>query len=136
PLASSPPRRTNRDSSWRQFFRRAAKQTKTQQEGQAGLTAPRKRPMQRVNIACENRTELACHRIEPRVYRSSRHRVLKCKCAGNAKRSQPREAGGKIAEALAEENAGRDQIGCVGAGSLRARVAKPAETSVSCRSFR
>src|SRR5262249_6475068 len=45
--------------------------------------------------------------------------------AGNAKRSQPRETVGKIAEAFTEENARRDQIRRVGTGSLSARVADP-----------
>src|SRR5262249_8360071 len=81
--------------------------------------------MQRVNSAREHWAELACCRADAGVYRGSSHRVFKRKRAGDAKRPQPREARGKIAEALAEENAWRDQVGCIGAGSLRARVADP-----------
>src|SRR6266853_1232027 len=66
--------------------------------------------MQRVNIACEHRAELACHRVDAGVYRGSSHRVFKRKRAGDAKRPQPREASGKIAEAFAEENAWSDEV--------------------------
>src|SRR5437879_6284512 len=81
--------------------------------------------MQRVNIACEHRAELACHRVDAGVYRGSSHRVFKRKRAGDAKRPQPREASGKIAEALAEENAWSDEVRGIGTDPLSARVADP-----------
>src|SRR5262249_4465356 len=40
----------------------------------------------------------------------------------NAKRPEPREALGKITEALAEEDAGEDRVGAIGADPLGARV--------------
>jgi hypothetical protein len=42
--------------------------------------------------------------------------------AGDAKRPQPREAVGKIAESLAEEDAGVDRVGSIGADPLSARM--------------
>src|SRR5438445_11753645 len=81
--------------------------------------------MQRVNIACEHRAELACHRVDAGVYRGSRHRGFKRKRAGDAKRPQPREASGKIAQPLAEENAWSDEIGGIGTDPSRARVSDP-----------
>src|SRR5262249_54480903 len=56
------------------------------------------------------------------VYRATRHRVFERDRAGNAERPQPREALGKIAEALAEEDAGEDRVGSIGADPLGARV--------------
>src|SRR5262245_32763315 len=85
--------------------------------------------MQRVNIAREHRAELACHRIEAGGGRGSRYWSFKGDRAGHGKRLQPGEASGKIAEPFAEENAWRDQVGCIGAGSLRARVADPPSQS-------
>src|SRR5262245_10441535 len=81
--------------------------------------------MQRVNIAREHWAELACHRIDARVCRGSRHWMFERERAGDGKRPQPREASGKIAEPFTEENAWCDQVGCIGSGSLRARVANP-----------
>src|SRR5262249_46540224 len=80
-------------------------------------------PMQYVDVAREHRGKLAGQRIDPEVYRAARHRVFERNRPGNAKRPQPREAVGKIAEALAEENAGVDRVGSIGADSLGAPVA-------------
>src|SRR5262249_58286748 len=63
----------------------------------------REPPMQYVDVAREHRGKLARQRIDPEVYRAARHRVFERDRAGNAERPQPREAVGKIAEALAEE---------------------------------
>src|SRR5258708_38481380 len=81
--------------------------------------------MQSVNIACERRAELARRRVDAGVYRSSSHRVFKRKRAGDAKRPQPREASGKIAEALAEENTWSDEVRGIGTDPLSARIADP-----------
>jgi len=76
--------------------------------------------MQRVNIASEHRAELACLRIDPEVCRGISHRVFERNRPGDAKRSQPCEAIGKIAEALAEENPREDQVRCIGSYALSA----------------
>src|SRR5262252_9145296 len=78
--------------------------------------------MQYVDVAREHRGKLPGQRIDPEVYRAARHRVFERHRAGNAERPQPREAVWKITEALAEEDAGEDRVGSIGADPLGARV--------------
>src|SRR5262249_38163474 len=78
--------------------------------------------MQYVDIAREHRGKLARQRIDSEVYRAARHRVFERHRAGNGKRPQPRQAIRKITEALAEEDAGVDRIGSIGADPLGAGV--------------
>src|SRR5262249_61877963 len=68
-------------------------------------------------------------RIDPEGRRRCRHRVFECHRAGNSERSQPGEAGGKIAEALAEENTGQERIRVARAYALSAGAANtPSQT--------
>jgi hypothetical protein len=76
--------------------------------------------MQYVDIASEHRAKLTCQRIDSEVYRTPRHRVFERNRAGNAERPQPREAIRKITEAFAEEDAGEDRVGAIGADPLGA----------------
>ena len=79
-----------------------------------------KPPMHYVDIAGEHRAKLTCQRIDSEVYRTPRHRVFERNRAGNAERPQPREAIRKITEAFAEEDAGEDRVGAIGADPLGA----------------
>src|SRR5262245_38026782 len=79
--------------------------------------------MQYVDVAREDRGKLARQRIDAEVYRAARHWVFERHRAGNAERPQPREVIRKITEALAEEDAGMDRVGSIGANPLGAGVA-------------
>src|SRR5262249_19479497 len=96
--------------------------------------------MQCVDVAREHWGKLARQRIDPEVYRATRHRVFERDRAGNAERPQPREALGKIAEAVAEEDAGGIASGPLAptpwAPECPMAQLKPADTSISCRSLR
>jgi hypothetical protein len=76
--------------------------------------------MQYVDVAGEHRAELSGQRIDAEIDRIAGHRVFERNGAGNGQRPQPREAIRKIPEPLAEEDAGVDRVGPVGADALRA----------------
>jgi len=78
--------------------------------------------MQYVDVARKHRGKLARQRIDAEVYRAARHRVFERQRAGSAEWPQPRQAIGKITESLAEEDAGVDRVGSIGADPLGAGV--------------